>query len=231
MTTNSVEQNGYIVYSTPYRNNSLLLTVLMMDGNLVKGILNGGKKKGIDLFSPYWLVYQDKSNLVSFYAVESCGIQFSLHGKRLFCGLYLNELLVRLLTHQQPISQLFSDYQDALRGISQSKVVEPSLRIFERSLIDALGYGIDFEHIENGEAINKKESYFYTSGSGFRLAVRGLSSPTLKIYSGENLLAIAQNNYQSEKTLRVAKDIFRQTVSDLLQGSPLRSRDLFKNLR
>ncbi len=56
---------------------------------------------------------------------------------------YLNELLLKLTTRHDPMPELFEDYRRALGGLRGGAAVEAALRVFEKRLLEALGYGLD----------------------------------------------------------------------------------------
>ena len=64
-----------------------------------------------------------------------------LGGDALFAGLYLNELLIRTLSQEEPVAALFNDYGDALASLNSVGAegdLEPILRTFERRLLEEL---------------------------------------------------------------------------------------------
>ena len=67
-----------------------------------------------------------------------------LPGSVLYSGFYLNELLMRLLQRNDPHPELFAAYGQALHGL-QTEPQRP-LRLFEKHLLEALGYGLLLDH-------------------------------------------------------------------------------------
>jgi DNA repair protein RecO (recombination protein O) len=64
-----------------------------------------------------------------------------LNGDALFSGLYLNELLMRLLPAEDPHPAVFDHYAATLLALAEGRPLEPLLRSFEWRLLDDLGYG------------------------------------------------------------------------------------------
>ncbi len=144
-----------------------------------------------------------------------------LKGNTLYAGLYLNELIVRLLIKHTLSESFCGVYASTLHAIALSDNYEPELRYFEKILLDELGLGIDYFKDINGRAVQSESFYEYQVESGFRL-----TADSRKI-SGETLVQIRENNWQSKMSLIVAKQINRQTLQKLLGREPLRSRQYF----
>jgi DNA repair protein RecO (recombination protein O) len=62
-------------------------------------------------------------------------------------GFYINELLIRLLHQHESHSELFDLYGEALLDISISGNIDMVLRIFEKGLLQSLGYGLVLDHV------------------------------------------------------------------------------------
>ena len=57
-------------------------------------------------------------------------------------GFYLNELLLKLTHRHDPVPGMFDVYHATLARLKQGAPLEASLRVFEKRLLDALGYGL-----------------------------------------------------------------------------------------
>ena len=57
--------------------------------------------------------------------------------------LYVNELLCRLLREGEAYLDIFASYCVLVDEVSQEKPIDRCLRVFETSLLAALGYGVD----------------------------------------------------------------------------------------
>ena len=63
--------------------------------------------------------------------------------RRLYSGLYMNELLMRLLQPEDPHRKLFDHYAAILSLLAEGDDEEIPLRRFELVLLEELGYGFD----------------------------------------------------------------------------------------
>lgn len=66
----------------------------------------------------------------------------SLPPARLMSAWYLSELVMALTVRHDPQPDLYAHYRDALAGLRNAPQQEPVLRLFEKRLLDVLGYGM-----------------------------------------------------------------------------------------
>ena len=93
---------------------------------------------------------------------------FDLRGDRLLLGLYVNELLYRLLGRHEPMKNLFNEYCMLLGKLEKVFVSVDEIRIFELRLLEELGYGINFEFdAGTGSRIEGNLTYRYVLNEGF----------------------------------------------------------------
>jgi DNA repair protein RecO (recombination protein O) len=145
----------------------------------------------------------------------------------MFSGLYLNELLVRLLHRHDPHPQLFAAYASTLDALASIGELDDILRRFEFSLLVELGYGFDLKvDGYSGEVLLPEAWYHYHPDHG--LIARGpVADPNQPAFRGADLLAIAANDF-SGAARPTAKRLLRQALAIQLGDAPLRSRELFK---
>ena len=86
-------------------------------------------------------VADSTSEVQNLRGAEWAGGQAMLTGAALFSGLYLNELLMKLLARSDPHAELFDAYADTLPHLANPSevAVQASLRAFELKLLQALG--------------------------------------------------------------------------------------------
>ena len=147
-------------------------------------------------------------------------------GENLLVGLYVNELLVRLLGKFEPVPVLFHAYQELLLSLVSSSVSSRALRSFELTLLSQLGYGITFEFdAMSGEPVKPDCYYRYVPDEGFHQLAH---DPENASYKGEHLLAIFNGDLSLPEVDVCAKKIVRASFAMLLGNKPLKSRELFE---
>lgn len=231
-------QPAWLLHSRPYRDSSLLLDVLTAHhgrlGLVARGIhrrSRGGSPGALlQAFRPLLLSFSGRGDLMQLSTVEAPGAVLGLSGARLFSGLYLNELLVRLLQRHDPCPELFAYYGATLEALAGAEAIAPHLRRFESLLLETLGYqlqpGID---TSTGDEVLPEGWYRFDTECGLRPA--SVAEPGSEpLYLGRHLLAMAQGNYRGEAAT-AAKRLLRQALAVHLGDRPLRSRELFRSQR
>jgi len=228
-------QPAYVLHSRPYRDTSALLEVFTAEQGRISLVARGARRRTrggssgalLQPFIPLLLSFTGRTELKNLGATESAGPPRMLRGERLFSGLYLNELLVRLLHRHDPHPQLFAAYGAALDALAGSELVDDVLRQFEFTLLGELGYGfsLDIDGL-SGEAVLPGHWYNYHPDWGLVAQGAGVDS-TQPAFAGAELLAMASAGFGGQAR-GTAKRLLRQVLAAHLGEAPLRSRELFR---
>jgi DNA repair protein RecO (recombination protein O) len=178
-------------------------------------------------FQPLLLSFSGRGELKTLTGSEAAGPAYALRGERLFSGLYMNELLVRLLHRYDAHPALFAGYCDALDGLAGQELTEVLLRRFEMKLLHELGYSFDLQTDgQSGDAV-REEGWYHFHGD-YGLVERGDGAETgYPAYPGTHLVAIAEGRIEGPAA-GTAKRLMRQALAAHLGDTPLKSRDLFR---
>lgn len=232
MTTSSRDSHltpAYILHSRRYRDTSLLVDLFTAREGRISAIVRGGGKVGssfVQAFSPLLISYRGRGELKTTTKIEVLGGP-KLSGNNLFVGMYINELLVRLLGKFDAMPDLFESYQGLLDTLSSEGQITRQLRTFEFLLIAELGYGLTFDVEAGGnQAVEPHLFYRFVANQGFYLA----NSDAPNTYCGSDLLALAEGRLDSPRVDSAAKQIIRSSFDHLLGGKILKSRALFRQL-
>jgi len=213
----------FILHTRPFRDTSLLIDALSMDHGRISLLARGvrttkTKLRGIlQPFVPLLMSWSGNTELVSMSKVEAVGLPYHLKAKALISGFYLNELIMRLLHRYDPHPHLYSAYEQALIGLQDNQNAERVLRLFEKSLLTELGYGLQSN-------IMADEWYRFIPGQGL---IQCSASPSENIFSGKNLLALLAEISDEAEVLYDAKRLMRLVLQSLLGERVLKSRELF----
>ncbi len=96
-------------------------------------------------FRPLFLSWTGRGDAAQLAGAEPDGEALPLAQKHLMSAFYLNELIISLTTRHDPQTQLFDDYARALRRLSTDAQPEPALRVFEKRLLESIGYGLELD--------------------------------------------------------------------------------------
>ena len=154
-------QPAYVLHSRAYRETSALVDFLTPQGRL-RAVLRSARGKAGTLarpFVPLEIEFRGRGELKNVGRMESAGIATWLNGEALFSGLYLNELLIRLLPAEDPHPAVFDHYAATLVALAQGRALEPLLRAFEWRLLDDLGYGFSLTRDIQGEPVASDGMY------------------------------------------------------------------------
>jgi DNA repair protein RecO (recombination protein O) len=234
-------QHGYILHRRPYRDTSHILEVFTEEHGRLGLVARGGRGRRewqglLQPFVPLLLSWSGRGELATLTAIESVGASHSLAGTPLLCGFYLNELLLRLLQRFDPHVQLFNVYATTLSGLARAHEnafgIEWGLRIFERDLLQELGYGLVLDHdVDTGDPVQEAETYRYVLGHGPVGCEPDLVEHAADtMVHGHSLLALHLGLCHDPLSLREAKRLMRAAIDQQLAGRPLHTRRLLRDL-
>lgn len=222
-------QSAFVLHSRPYRESSALVDFFTPEGRL-RAVLRGARGKAGTLarpFVPLEVEFRGRSELKSVGRLESAGLAYWLDGNALFSGMYLNELLIRLLPAEDAHPRMFDHYAATLPALAAKRPLEPILRSFEWQLLSELGYGFSLDTDVAGQSITSNGLYRLLPEAG--LEPVGQFQPGL--FNGAELLAMAEADWSAPGALAAAKRLMRQALAPHLGGRPLVSRELFMNMK
>lgn len=244
-----VQQPAFVLHRRAYRETSLLLEVFTRGygrlGLLAKGARRPKRSLGgvLKPFQELLIGWSGRGELPVLTGAEPLGQTAELVGEALYCGFYMNELLLRLLHRHDPHEGLFDDYRRALAALASAAAGEGAgpggqeavLRIFEKRLLAAIGYGLVLDHdIGDGSPIEPSAVYDYLPERGpVRLVAGpggGIAPAVESVRVHGATLRGLQNEVLDREGLREAKRLLRAALARHLGPRPLTSRELYTRL-
>ena len=225
---------AYLLHSRKYRETSAILEILSEHHGRVNcihkgafGAKNRNRNLALQPFQSLQLGWVGKTDLPTLSAHENSGRCFNLHGRALYCGMYVNELIVRLVGRGEASASLFALYESVLSDLSNQQVpLEQTLRRFEKYLLEMCGYGLLLSaEGYSGESISPTKHYFYHLEHG---PEREKMAPEDVEISGQTLLKLSMDQVLDEAEARQAKRLMRTVLARYLGDKPLASRSLFE---
>lgn len=233
MQTSTQLQPGYLLHQRAYRDTSLLLEVFTPEHGRFGLVARGARapksrNRGLlQLFQPLLLSWIGRAELGTLTGVESNGAAPRLLGATLYSGFYLNELMMRLLQRLDPHPELFMAYADALQGLQHA--TERPLRLFEKRLLETLGYGLLLDHVaDSGEPVEADALYRYELETG-PVAVVQAPAHGLCLH-GSSLLSLAADQLQDAQSLSECKRLMRAALGLYLGERKLKTREVFASI-
>jgi len=228
-------QRCFVLHRRAFGNSSLILEVFSASHGRLAVLAKGAKQArrghpaGGDVlqpFRPLWLSWSGRGEVKTLVRSEPAGSAAELSGKALYCGLYLNELLVRLMQRGDSHEALFAFYHAALAELAAEEDIETVLRYFELRLLREIGYAVVLDReADSGWPVSPQRCYVYEIESGLRTAD---PMDRQQVVSGETLLHLAAGEPLSGPLAREAKVLTRRLLAPHLGERPLKSRELFR---
>lgn len=219
-------QSAFVLHRRPYRETSLLLDIFSQEYGRISLIAKGirgnrsSTKALLQPFVPLFISWQGKSELMTLTSVEPDGIPLMLQGDCLLAAFYLNELINHLVTKHDPHPKLFDVYRATLMALQSHPLQESILRIFEKKILEELGYGLHLVAEPN-------DYYRFLPEQGFVKCNIDINQQDTSVFAGSSLLALASEDLSDEAALKDAKRLMRLAFRPLLAGNTLNSRVLF----
>jgi len=230
---------AYVLHRRPYRDTSLIAELLTEDNGRVGVVARGAKRPRSrvacvgQLFQPLAVSWGGRGDMGTLNHADASGPPWLLQGQVLFSGLYVNELLVRLLPRHAPCPEIFALYAETLNGLSiapdDDTAVQQQLRRFELQLMQRMGYGLDLEHASDGRIrIDEHGSYLYRHDLGLIPCERGIEANQGVLVSGRTLVGLRTGQLVRRQELNEAKRLMRFILSVYIVPRPLNSRQVFR---
>ena len=227
------QEPAYVLHHYDYGETSLLLEMFTRRHGRLGVVAKGARRARSPLraalvpFQPLVMGFSGRGELLTLTAAEPAGAAPAIAGEALFCGLYLNELLLRLLHRHDPHERLFGSYSDVLGRLGGALDTEAALRVFEKHLLEDIGYGLVLDHeVQDGSPIQPEHLYRYVPERGPVIA-QAADGEGIAV-QGASLLALAREHLVEEITLREVKHLMRALLARHLGERPLTSRGLFR---
>ena len=239
-------QPAYVLHRTPFQNTSFIVDFFTVDYGRVRAVAKGARgaksrsRSILQPFQPLLISLSGRSDLKTLTGVEPMHEALRLEATRLFSGLYVNELLARLLQDHEEHRALFGFYQDTLVSLQGISRIDSVLRHFELSLLSELGYGLNLEsECDLQNEISATEYYRFDAQLGFSLVSRASSSEQNRagshnhahhgeaLYPDSAIIALREADFDAPENAKFAKHILRRALAEHLGTKPLNSRSLF----
>ena len=226
---------GFILHTIPYRETSLLVDLLTLNHGRVRCVAKGFRKpnkKGIAKtlfpYTEHHFQWRGRGELKTLIQADPIQAPVFLTQESLFVGLYINELLYKLLHQNDPHQSLYHFYQQLMAHLSLSDLDQAELRRFEMQLLDELGYGLVLDaEADSGQAVLAENLYYYIPDQGLKLIQDQITDNTYAL-SGADIIALSRGELEQTSVLRTAKQLTRQVIDFYLDGKELNSRELYR---
>ena len=246
MTTRIDLTPAWVLHTRAYRDTSLLVDLFSLDFGRLRCVARGvrgsssRRKNLLQPFQPLLVSLSGRGDLLTLAHAEFATGNIHLAGRALFSGLYLNELVVRLLHPFEGHPVLYRAYQEALLALYRGDE-EPALRWFEWQLLEELGYAVNANHEAHSDSPVTADKYYqFSPVAGFSAVPAPSAELQSAVFRGEHLMALQRymdglrSHAEGElpafdaDVALTAKRLMRRALRPLLGDRPLMTRNLFR---
>jgi DNA repair protein RecO (recombination protein O) len=224
---------AYVLHQYAYRDTSRIVEVFTSEhGRLTlfaRGA-NGPKSALRGVLRPFQRMlvsWSGRSEACQLITAEIDGPLTGLPKERLMSGFYLNELLLKLTERLDPHPEIFFSYASCIESLCGGEVEEPTLRRFEKRLLNDLGYGLELARTDEGAPVEPGGYYRFALQSGPQACVAEAPGA---VY-GQSLADLQAERFGDARSLRDAKRVLRAALDACLDGRSLKSREVMLALR
>ncbi|MCL4409242.1 MAG: DNA repair protein RecO [Gammaproteobacteria bacterium] len=221
-----------VLHRWPWQEHGLLIDVFSADAGRFRCIARSARRTTSSLravLQPFQLIDIDISGRGEVKTLKRADLQeiIPLTHLAMYSGLYVNELLQRLLPNDTELPELFAAYRHTLMLLQRETLIEPVLRKFELILLEQLGHDFSFtQDAEQGDAIEPKAIYRFVPTVGF-VREHGVSESNQQVVlSGQEIRQLADFQQLDLALLQQLKRLMRVALQPYLGAKPLQSRAL-----
>ena len=229
----SAPQRAFVLHSYAYKESSLIVDLFTVENGRMAVIAKGAKRPASNLrgallsLQPIEAIFSGRGEVKTLTQAQWLPGQPWLTGQALMCGMYLNELLIKLLPREDPHPQLFETYAATLLTLAESLEHSAILREFEISLLTEMGYGLELEKdIRTGDPLVPETLYRYDPLAGPSAQASGRGS----LVSGGALLSLGRGRFENNAIAAEARDFVRTIINFHLERRTMRSSDVMHDL-
>jgi len=223
---------GYVLHQRAWRETSRIVEIWSREHGRLGVVARGVRRPRspyrslLQPFTPLLISWTQRGELGNLTGLESSGPAGLLQGRPLMAGFYLNELLMRLLPRQDAHPLLYDHYAEALQGLAASRTA-PVLRVFEKHLLSAMGYGLVLTHtVPDDVPLEAGQRYRYDLDAG---PARASDRPAAgMLIDGRALLALHHESLDDADDLKAVKRLLRAALERHLDGRSLKTSNVMR---
>jgi len=226
-------QQAYCMHARRYRESSRIMEMLTPEHGLISCLGRSSKNKNTFsdyLFSPLLISWSGRGDLFTLTHIEAVQAKEVSNPEVCIIGMYLNELILKLVPKSSPSKEVFDLYQSVMRLLEAGESTEKALRLFEIQLLELVGHGLSLDkEIDHETSINEDAIYRYDVGLG---PVRiQHENDAWNVVKGETLIALQSPLNMDTQYLSEAKRLMRGIINWHLDSRPLHSREIFQYMQ
>lgn len=224
---------AYVLHRRAWRDTSLIIELFSERFGRLAAVARGARKPGSAFFGlaePFRRLevsWTRKGEMATLSGIEPANRPRALAGRSLWCGLYANELILRLTPRDDPEPSLFDAYARLLPELADEDARAHALRHFELALLGAIGVAPDLATCGvDGDPVRANDFYQVDPVAGPMPVDERRGG-----FRGALLLALAAGERVPVGEHAAAIRLMRQLIEHQLEGRPLKTPSLFRETR
>jgi DNA repair protein RecO (recombination protein O) len=228
-------QQAYCMHARRYRESSRIVEMLTPEYGLVSCLGHSSKKKNASvdlLFTPLLISWSGRGDLFTLTHAESVSAKQVSAPAVSIMGMYLNELILKLVPKSSPSKEIFELYKSVMQLLEKSDSQEKVLRLFEIELLELVGHGLSLDkEIDHETPILEDRFYRYDVGLGparVSCKIDTRENTAWNVIKGSTLIGLQSPLSMNTSCLSEAKRLMRGVINWHLDGRSLHSREILQ---
>jgi DNA repair protein RecO (recombination protein O) len=221
---------AYVLHQAAYRDSGRIVEVLTREQGRLSLFAHGvrrpksGLAAALQPFQRLLVTWSGRGEAPTLTGAEIDARSPRLPAAQFMSACYVNELILKLTTRHDSHPELFDLYAQTLTHLADSEQASRTLRLFEKRLLDAIGFGLALTVTATDcRPIDPEARYHYQPQSG---AAQAAADASGRVYSGAAMLALARETISDAGQLREVKPLLRAALDACLEGRALRTREV-----
>jgi DNA repair protein RecO (recombination protein O) len=224
---------GYLLHHRPWRDTSRILEVLTREHGrltLFARAVRGPAARLAPVLQPFrpllfsWSGRGEAPQLTHAERADNC---VPLPAAYVMAAFYLNELLLKLTTRHDALPELFDHYHATLAALRAHAPLEPALRLFEKHLLELLGYGLELGcEAGSGAPLEPQGYYQFRPSQGLVRSSERMAGSL----AGESLIGLREETLSGARALEDARRVLQAALAACLEGRPLATRAVARSM-
>lgn len=223
-------QPAYCMHTRRFRESSQIIDVLTLSHGLISSVRRGSIKNNTSsdyLFTPLLISWSGKGDLYTLTHIETVDSKQIVLPDKCILGMYLNELVLKLIPKSSPSKEIFNLYKNIISLLNDDVHHEKLLRLFEVELLSIIGHGLSLDkEMDHETPIQEDCIYRYDVGVGPAKVMR--KSSAWNIVEGATLLSLQSPLHMDSSCLKEAKRLMRGIINCHLDSRSLHSREILQ---
>jgi DNA repair protein RecO (recombination protein O) len=210
------QAQAYLLHQHPWQDTGRILELLTRDYGRMSVFalgVRGPKSRLAGVLRPFapllvsWVGKGEAPRLIGAEAAPQLPGGKALPATAVMSAFYVSELVINLTARHDAQPELYDHYDQTLTALRQGEPLERTLRLFEKRLLDVLGYGIPASHQVS------------------------IADPLgLSAVSAEVLQCLAEERLDDPAVLELVRPVLRRALAHCLDGRALKTRTVAQAL-